>query len=237
MFCKLPKFFLYDKADQESSQVIRMIFSIANIPYEMKEVDEITIQDLPLRSVPVLEIDGAKIGNATTICRHLGWRFDLSGQTALEDSMVDMIAETIHEAKQKLQPWLDHIEYKSIDYSKPECSDRYALEYLDGYLGPIIENILLKSGSSWLIGHKMTWADLMVASLFNSIIYHRPNFFHSYPNIYLHNKKVAELESLEGMLYCVRDRMVDVSLFRHVKPLSTTITQKTIPESQLTACT
>ncbi|CAJ0582807.1 unnamed protein product, partial [Mesorhabditis spiculigera] len=198
MLCKLPHFILYDTADLEHSQVIRMIFAVARIPYELKKVEPAEIIDLPLRTVPALEIDGAKIGNITTICRHLGWRYD-------------------------------HIEYRNVDYSKPECSDRYAFEYLETQLAPVIENLLHKNTSPWLIGQKLTWSDLMTAAFFNSIIYHRPAFFDRYPNIYLHNKKIAELPELEGMLYCVRDRTVEVSLFSHMT--------KPPMETQMTACT
>lgn len=206
MLCQLPHFVLYDLPDQETSQVIRMIFAYANIPYESKDVEEHIIEDFPLRNVPVLEIYGKKIGNNSSICRYLGWRFELSGQTAMEDSIVDMISETIQESKSKLKEWLDHIEYKNVDYAKPECSDAYALKHLDGYLCPVIEKLLRKSQSPWLVGYKLTWADFMVTSLFNPIIYHRPHFFDKYPNIYLHNKKIAELPQFEGMLYNVRER-------------------------------
>ncbi|VDM29310.1 unnamed protein product [Toxocara canis] len=78
----LPRFKLYDFADHGDMDITRMIFRVADVPYEEVLIDRNTEweqlqQDMPLGTLPVLEIDGLKIGGTTAICRQLAWRFGI----------------------------------------------------------------------------------------------------------------------------------------------------------------
>ncbi|ETN77864.1 hypothetical protein NECAME_03036 [Necator americanus] len=212
---RVPHFVLHDFSDGEESKVIRMILSYARIPYEFKDIDKDDyilegsgdlIDDYPFYSLPMLEVNERKLGNVPSICRQLGWRYELSGQTAGEDSEVDMIAEKTFEARMRIKNWLDHLEHRENHECDETCDSDGAIAFLESYLLPTIEQILRRNGSSWLISHKMTWCDLLVCCLFNPIIYHCPQLFDRYPNVFLHNKRIAQMEEFTGFLYNVREQ-------------------------------
>ena len=48
---------------------------------------------MPGGVMPVLEVDGAQIGQSITIARYLANKFNLAGGTALEKATADMIVD------------------------------------------------------------------------------------------------------------------------------------------------
>uniref|UniRef100_A0A914RCK1 GST N-terminal domain-containing protein n=1 Tax=Parascaris equorum TaxID=6256 RepID=A0A914RCK1_PAREQ len=98
-----------------------MIFRVANIPYEEVLIDrnnewQQLQREMPLGTLPVLEIDGHKIGGTTAICRQLAWRFE----TAADDSIVDMLADFLHEAHISLKSWINAIQ--NVNNSEQDVS-------------------------------------------------------------------------------------------------------------------
>ncbi|CAJ0589831.1 unnamed protein product [Cylicocyclus nassatus] len=205
---RVPHFVLHDFSDGEESKVIRMILNYAHIPYDVKDIDkdDYILEDYPFYTLPMLEINERKLGNVPSICRQLGWRYELSGRTAGEDSEVDMIAEKTFEARMKIKNWLDHLDHREDHECDDSCDSHEPVRLLESYLLPTIENILRRNRSPWLISDKMTWCDLLVCCLFNPIIYHCPQLFDRYPNIFLHNKRIAQMDEFTGFLYNVREK-------------------------------
>ncbi|WKY12200.1 hypothetical protein Q1695_003632 [Nippostrongylus brasiliensis] len=205
---RIPHFVLHDFSDGEESKVIRMILTYARIPYECKDIDrdDYVLEDYPFYTLPMLEVNDRKLGNVPSICRQLGWRYELSGQRYGDDSEVDMIAEKTYQARMHLKNWLDHLDHREDHECDDTCDTESAVAYLEANLLPTIEYFLRRSSSPWLSSHKMTWCDLLVCCLFNPIIYHCPRLFDRYPNVFLHNKRIAQMDEFAGFLYCVRDR-------------------------------
>ena len=52
---------------------------------------------MPGGQLPVLEIDGMKIGQSITIARYLANKFDLAGKTDIEKAHADMILDCIQD--------------------------------------------------------------------------------------------------------------------------------------------
>ncbi|KHJ92233.1 hypothetical protein OESDEN_07885 [Oesophagostomum dentatum] len=154
---RVPHFILHDFSDGEESKVIRMILNYAHIPFEVKDIDkdDYILEDYPFYSLPMLEINERKLGNVPSICRQLGWRYELSGQTAGEDSEVDMIAEKTFEARMKIKNWLDHLEHREDHECDDTCDSDGAVALLESYLLPTLELILRRNTSPWLISTKV----------------------------------------------------------------------------------
>ena len=53
--------------------------------------------DMPGGQLPVLEIDGEKIGQSITIARFLANKFNLTGKTEIEKAKADMILDCIQD--------------------------------------------------------------------------------------------------------------------------------------------
>ena len=52
---------------------------------------------MPSGQLPVLEIDGVKIGESITIARLLANKFNLAGTTTIEKAQADMILDCIQD--------------------------------------------------------------------------------------------------------------------------------------------
>uniref|UniRef100_A0A8R1E0G1 Glutathione transferase n=1 Tax=Caenorhabditis japonica TaxID=281687 RepID=A0A8R1E0G1_CAEJA len=204
----VPTYTLHDFDDGEECKVVRMIFQLGGVPYEFKHVhrDDYILEDYPFYALPALEMNDRKYGSVLSICRHLAWRYNLSGQTAYDDAKVDDIAEKVFDVRMRIKNWIDHIEHAPDHACDEECTDNAAARLLTDTLFPCLERVLKAAPSSWLVGHRMTWADLLVACLVNPIIYHRPKLLQDFPQLYLHNEKVAHHDDLVGFLYHVRTR-------------------------------
>ena len=50
---------------------------------------------MPGGQMPVLEVDGVKLGQSMTIARFLANKFNLAGSTPLEKAQADMIVDTV----------------------------------------------------------------------------------------------------------------------------------------------
>ncbi|GMR58922.1 hypothetical protein PMAYCL1PPCAC_29117 [Pristionchus mayeri] len=203
-----PEYVLYDDNEQEESLLIRMIFAFAHVPFETRTVEETgtDFYGFPFSSTPVLELNGLRLSSVNSICRHLAWRYDLSGRTAAEDSIVDVVTDAVDDARKRMRQWIRIAEYREWDDYEMESLEEKSRRLFVSFIGPAFEEILRRNGGKWIVGDEVTWADLSLASLINPIIFHRPSFFDRLPLLYNHCKRVADMESLTGMLYNIRDR-------------------------------
>ncbi|GMT10160.1 hypothetical protein PFISCL1PPCAC_1457 [Pristionchus fissidentatus] len=203
-----PEYILYDDIEQEESLLIRMIFAFSNVPYETRTVEEngTDFYGFPFASTPVLELNGLRLSSVNTICRHLAWRYDLSGRTSAEDAIVDVVTDAVNDAKKRLERWLKIAEYREWDDYEMEGLEEKTHRLFISFIGPAFEEILRRNGGNWVVGDEATWADLALASFINPIIFHRPNFFDRLPLLYNHCRRVADMECLAGMLYNIRER-------------------------------
>ncbi|VDO86158.1 unnamed protein product [Heligmosomoides polygyrus] len=190
---RIPHFVLHDFSDGEESKVIRMILTYARIPYECKVInrDDFILEDYPFHTLPVLEVNDRKLGYVPSICRQLGWRYALQ--------IGEMGARVVGECT-------DFSELSGQKHGDDSEVDMIAEKAFEA-------RIRLKN---WLdhLDHRedhecdMTWCDLLVACLFNPIIYHCPWLFDRYPNVFLHNRRIAQMDEFAGFLYNVRGRQL-----------------------------
>ncbi|VDK42026.1 unnamed protein product [Anisakis simplex] len=187
-------FKLYDSITRTyAADIIRMVLRIAAVKYDEVLIDECSDdwqrlkQDMPLWSLPVLEIDGLKIAGTTTICRHLAWRFGLSGQTAADDAVVDMLSDLLHEGSQVLECWRNAIKNNDGSDFQLISLDENARHYVSTRLGPILEKYLCMNAKGFLVGDKMTWADIMAISVFKTFFENdREDLLSAFPLIRQH---------------------------------------------------
>uniref|UniRef100_A0A0M3IHI4 glutathione transferase n=1 Tax=Ascaris lumbricoides TaxID=6252 RepID=A0A0M3IHI4_ASCLU len=164
----LPRFKLYDFADRSNADITRMIFRVANVPYEEVLID--------------------RDGEWQQLQR------GLSGETAADDSIVDMLADFLHEAHISLKSWINAIHNVNNSEQDVESLDKMANHYVNTRLGPVLEKHLEKNGTGFLVGGKMTWADLMAVSFFNTLFDNgREDFISAFPLIKQHYQQIAPI--------------------------------------------
>ncbi|KHN77514.1 hypothetical protein Tcan_16407 [Toxocara canis] len=162
----LPRFKLYDFADHGDMDITRMIFRVADVPYEEVLIDRNT------------EWEQLQQG--------------LSGQTAADDSIVDMLADLLHEAHVSLKLWTKAMRSATNSEHDIDSLDKMAKHYVSTRLGPVLEKYLYRNGTGFLVGEKVTWADLMAISFFNAFFENgREDFLSAFPLIKQHYQRLA----------------------------------------------
>uniref|UniRef100_A0A0R3RIS2 glutathione transferase n=1 Tax=Elaeophora elaphi TaxID=1147741 RepID=A0A0R3RIS2_9BILA len=160
-----------------------------------KEIQRVkNFAETPLGTLPILEIDGVKLSGQTAICRHLAWRFGLTGQSATTDALLDMFADLLYEA---------HIlVFGSTDGGNDSNSnfiiaDDIKVEEVCNRTASIIEKQLTNNNTSYLIGEEITWVDLMTYVFFNSLVDYGKNVnLDRYPSVKHMYERISQLTEL-----------------------------------------
>ena len=171
-------------------EALRHLLKLGNVEHEDVVINEDTWpslkDEMPLGKVPVLEVDGVKIGESLAIARYIGKEYGLAAKTNLENARLDMIADFVVEAmnSQGIKEWpmvlLDRIECTNkIDYFKNKV-----LPQLDNYASNF-EKFLVENGSNALLsGDKVTWVDVFAAEFFSKFVdFGESNCLDAYPHI------------------------------------------------------
>ncbi|CAG9533264.1 unnamed protein product [Cercopithifilaria johnstoni] len=195
----LPKFKLYISNDQQSGKLAKLIFKVANVPYEdisinREEQWDAIRNETPLGTLPILEIDNLKLNGQTAICRHLAWRFGLSGQTATTDALLDMFADLLFEAQISVFGPADDDKDSNTNVV---MADDAKIGKVCNHVGSIIEKQLISNKTTYLIGEEATWVDLMTYVFFNSLIDYGKNVnLDRYPSVKHMYERISQLIEL-----------------------------------------
>uniref|UniRef100_A0A183VH90 Thioredoxin_14 domain-containing protein n=1 Tax=Toxocara canis TaxID=6265 RepID=A0A183VH90_TOXCA len=79
----------------------------------------------------------------------------LSGQTAADDSIVDMLADLLHEAHVSLKLWTKAMRSATNSEHDIDSLDKMAKHYVSTRLGPVLEKYLDRNGTGFLVGEKV----------------------------------------------------------------------------------
>lgn len=158
------------------AETARFLFAIAKVPYEDVRLslnfgtpgDFSTITrpefdaakaagelDAGLGKVPILEVDGVKIGQSKAIERFLAKEFGLNGDSAVQAAQVDQLCETVRDFKDaygKVKGIKDEAEKKT-------AMDKWFAEDLPGHIKAAEKSVPAGSGP-WLVGSKVSLADI-----------------------------------------------------------------------------
>lgn len=111
--------------------------------------------DAALGKVPILEVDGVKIGQSKAIERFLARELGFMGGSAVEAAQVDQLAETVRDIKdayQKVRGLKDEDEKKA-------AMEKWFAEDLPNW-AKLAEKSLPAGPGPFLVGSKMSLADL-----------------------------------------------------------------------------
>ncbi|PAV69603.1 hypothetical protein WR25_02101 isoform C [Diploscapter pachys] len=140
---------------------------------------------MPLGQVPVLEVNGTKIGQSVAILRYLGHQLRRAGSTPLECARLDMIGEVVQEfTNTEGAGKLPAVLLGFIKANKEEFYKTKIVPDVDKY-APIIERFLLENGNNGLFsGDRETWVDIFAAETFSKLTdYASHDALDAYPRI------------------------------------------------------
>ncbi|XP_011702073.1 PREDICTED: glutathione S-transferase-like [Wasmannia auropunctata] len=174
---------------------IRFLFSYAGIEFVDERFDRKDwpkLKDtMPFGKVPVLEVDGKRIGQSAAICRYLAKQCGLAGKNDWEALEIDSTVDTIHDLRNNIAAF----HYESNEQAKQEKTKGakvtvpYCLERLDAQV---------KKNGGYFIGGSLTWADLVFVALLDYLnMMMKEDIVEKYPNLKQLQKKVEEVPAIK----------------------------------------
>jgi len=176
-------------------ELIRLLFAQAGVEY----VDErISFSDwgaikadkarFPLGQMPVLELDGKILCQTMVIARHLAREFGLAGTNAMEMAVIDQTVATAIDLQSSIF---------DIAFAKDEAVKAENLKKFTEVQAPKVLaffTLWLKKngeGKGFMVGDKMTLADITLYSVFEKVEGIAPGVLADYPELKALNDRVA----------------------------------------------
>ncbi|XP_052071714.1 glutathione S-transferase 1-like [Mytilus californianus] len=149
-------------------ELCRLLFVLADKKYEdhrfEREEWKVLKPSMPLGQVPVMTVGGTQIPQSGAIIRYLAREFGLYGKNNMEITMVDVIIETIDEARSEFVKWI-----KEEDAAKKvEISKKLKEEVFPKFI-TFVEKMLSDNGGQFLVGSEVTLADVAVFDVISRI--------------------------------------------------------------------
>uniref|UniRef100_A0A1I8AIF4 Glutathione transferase n=1 Tax=Steinernema glaseri TaxID=37863 RepID=A0A1I8AIF4_9BILA len=198
----MPTYKLYYFVGRGRGEHCRHLFKLAGVEFEDIRYDGVTWpphkDEMPLKQIPVLEVDGVKIGQSLAISRFLGHEFGFAGKNRLENAQLDMLADVIMDIYNA--PGINEWPYVLLgmkEGNKDEYFRDVVLPALDKQ-APLVESFIEKNGHHLLFGDKVTWVDVVAAEFFSRFIdFGAQDGLKKYPNIEGLVKKVHSLPAIK----------------------------------------
>ena len=163
-------------------EVARLIFAAAgekfeDIRYEHNEWAAHK-SEMPLGQMPVLEYNGTKLPQSTSIGRFLAKQFHLAGKDNFEQAKVDAVIDTITDAVNKYV----QARWESDEEKKKELTKKFYADELPKHLHNLDTlGKLYGDGGSFFVGNQLTWADLFFYDIAQSLVDEDDTCLSKYP--------------------------------------------------------
>jgi len=113
--------------------------------------------------LPVLEVDGEKIGQSAAIAHFLGVQLGLAGKTAIDAFKCHALTET---ARDLAEPLVRLVYYEKDEERKAKQQEEYEKVTLKNYLDKFESYVAHAGASGFLVADTLTYADLALYNMF-----------------------------------------------------------------------
>ncbi|KAI3386694.1 hypothetical protein SNEBB_003003 [Seison nebaliae] len=173
------------------AEMIRMIFAVANYPFEdirvpMNEWESLK-NTMPNGSLPVLIVDNKKMSESMAIARYLGREFNLYGSNSGEayeiDRIIDMYSDYLQGFFQAGIP--QAVSKTGMDSEELRAAVGKYFEITVEKALPTISALLAAntSNSGHFVATSLTIADLQIYDYLFTLRYHFPNYIQKFQNL------------------------------------------------------
>ncbi|OXA53714.1 glutathione S-transferase S1 isoform X2 [Folsomia candida] len=134
----------------------------------------------PWGQLPILEVDGKQLTQSSSISRFLGRTFNLCGENAWESAKCD---EYVDATNDLINEWVGFRFNETDEARKAERKAKFIAELMPNCLQKL-ESIKEKNDGDYLVGKKLTWADIDVADKLQTLEDDiNPTVLEGYPNL------------------------------------------------------
>ena len=198
----MPKYTLIYRNSRGRAEITRLIFAQAGVSYEDKRITneewEKLKPNVPLGTMPVLEVDGKKFSGSRPIERFLAERHGLAGDNDLENLELAGMADAMSD----ITPSLLAFFVEKDEAHKAKLQKEFYDVFLPRHLGAL-EKLAAANKSGWLYGSKVTYVDIMLFVLVEHITVPAPNAFDRFPAL---EKITDAVEKLPNIAKWLKER-------------------------------
>ncbi|KAG5668488.1 hypothetical protein PVAND_016427 [Polypedilum vanderplanki] len=158
-------------------------------------------ETMPMKQMPVLEIDGKRVYQSVSIARFLGKKVGLAGSNDLENLEIDSAVDTFVDLRLKVTAVMTTPEDK-----KAEAMKTLKEETVPFFLSKL--NALAEENNGHLACKKLTWADLYFAALTGIVKFgaiEGEDIWEKYPAL---RKVVDNVEAIDAIKTWINERPV-----------------------------
>uniref|UniRef100_H2ZE04 glutathione transferase n=1 Tax=Ciona savignyi TaxID=51511 RepID=H2ZE04_CIOSA len=140
----------------------RLVFAEAGVEYIDERIEQADWparkSEMPFGKMPVLYVDGEPIAHSRALIRYLGRSFNLMGSSDMDAAIVDMWLEVMFEAVMQY-PFSEKDETKKAELIEAMWNDHLLPKFTK------LNEQILKSGGPYILGEKLSVADVAVFSI------------------------------------------------------------------------
>ncbi|XP_047652664.1 LOW QUALITY PROTEIN: glutathione S-transferase alpha M14-like [Phacochoerus africanus] len=182
-------------------ECIRWLLAAAGVEFEEKFVD--TPEDLEklrndgslmFQQVPMIEIDGMKLVQTRAILNYIATKYDLCGKDIKERAAVDMYTEGIADMGEMIM-LLPVCPPDEKDAKMALIKERVRNRYL-----PAFEKVLKSHGQDYLVGNKLSRADIQLVELLYYVEELDPSLLATFPLLKALKTRVSNLPTVKKFL-------------------------------------
>ncbi|ERL87704.1 glutathione S-transferase [Dendroctonus ponderosae] len=147
---------------------------------------------IPLRQMPLLEVDGKVLHQSVAISRYVGRLVGLAGKNDLEDCEIDAVVDTITDFRLHFM--------KHRFESNPEAKQALK-EKLEKEIKPLIFGQMdswAQKNNGYLALGRLTWADVYFVALIVSFMLSEPELLENYPNLRAMQQNVLSIPRIKA---------------------------------------
>ncbi|VDL82880.1 unnamed protein product [Nippostrongylus brasiliensis] len=173
----------------------RQLFALADQQFEDVRVTHETFPalkpTLPFGQLPLLEFDGHQIAQSNAINRYLAKTFGFAGKDAFESAVIDSLADQLTDYRVEIKPWF----YVAAGFSQGDAEKlkkEVLLPARDKFLGFITKFLKKNAAHGYLVGDKISWADVLIAEHTSDLFKRVPEYLDGFPEVKAHMEKIHQ---------------------------------------------
>uniref|UniRef100_A0A8C3GR15 glutathione transferase n=1 Tax=Cairina moschata TaxID=8855 RepID=A0A8C3GR15_CAIMO len=180
---------------------VRWLLAAAGVEFEenfveTKEQLEKLIKggDLLFQQVPMVEIDGMKMVQTRAILSYIAGKYNLYGKDLKERALIDMYVEGITDLMQMVMmfPFTPaEAKAKNLASIEEKATKRYF---------PVFEKILKQHGQDFLVGNRLSWADVQLLEAILAVEEKVPAVLSGFPQLQAFKTKMSNVPTIKKFL-------------------------------------
>lgn len=181
-------------------EAIRWLLAAAGVEFEEifikspGDLDKLRNGSLMFQQVPMVEIDGMKLVQTRAILNYIATKYNLYGKDMKERALIDMYAEGVADLGEMIMH-LPLCPPEQKDAKMTQIKESITNRYL-----PAFEKVLKGHGQDYLVGNKLSRADIHLVELLYYVEELDPSLLANFPLLKALKTRVSNLPAMKKFL-------------------------------------